>query len=392
MRTADVRAWSVLPRADVAVAVALAGASLLETVVLDQHLTGSRPVTAVAAVGISGAVAFRRRRPELAVAAASAIFVVQAVLDGAAWDESFATLVAGLLIVYSAASKSSLRRGTSLGAAVILANVVCALIRSDDDVIFDLVVVAIVYSASLLAGMAAGTQRTESTELRRVVREVASDTDRQASQAVADERRRIANELHDIVAHGVSLIAVQAAAGQRVLARPDAPAASAVGVLETIERAAQDALDDMRRLLGILRADDAAALEPLPRATDVQAAADAAAASGVPVDLVVDGDLTSLPPGLDLAVFRITQEAVTNIVKHGAGPAAVTVRVDARAVEIDTRNTRRTDGRRLPLPSAQHGLLGMRERVHVDGGTMTVTDDGGVFRLHVRLPAHGGTP
>jgi signal transduction histidine kinase len=306
-------------------------------------------------------------------------------LGGAAWDESFAVLVAELVLLYAAASRLPMRQGVGCGVLLIASNVTCALLLFEDDVVLDVVFVIIVLSASLLAGVATGAQRSEASEVRRIAKELVADSDRRASAAVAEERRRIANELHDIVAHGISLIAVQAAAGRRVLSADAQPAAAAT--LETIEHAAQDALDEMRRLLGLLRADGSVDLRPLPGVRDLNEVAAAAAAAGVAVDLRVIGDTAALPPGADLAIYRIVQEAVTNIVKHGSPPATVTVRSCNDEITIDAVNA--INATITAIRSSQHGLIGIRERAEIYGGTMTAgTTCDGRFRLHVEFPIH----
>lgn len=369
-------------RRDLALAGALVAASLLETLALNAHVSGSRPVTAVAAAAITSLVALRRSHCQLAIAAVCVILVGQVLLGGSAWDESFTVLVAELVLLYASTAHLPVRRGLAFGSTLIATNVACALLQFDADVVLDVVLVVIILSAALLAGLATGVQRREASEVRRIASELAADGDRRASEAVAEERRRIANELHDIVAHDISLIAVQAAAGRRVLSDDQGVAAS---TLETIERAAQDALDEMRRLLGLLRTDGADDLRPLPGVRELHEVASSAAAAGVAVDLHVSGDTATLPPGADLAVHRIVQEAITNIVKHGAAPAHVSVECHDDVVTIDAVNA--IAGAASSLRSARHGLIGIRERAAVYGGTMsaTTTDDGR-FQLHVEIP------
>jgi signal transduction histidine kinase len=187
-----------------------------------------------------------------------------------------------------------------------------------------------------------------------------------ADQAVSDERLRIARELHDVVAHSMSLIAVKAGVAVHVAeTRPE----EAVDALRVIETASRGSLAEMRHLLGVLRTGDTGAdLTPSPGLTDLTALADRAAMAGVHVDLhVYAGDL---PEGVALSAYRIVQEAVTNVVKHAA-PARCRVRVetDGRHLRIDVTDD--GPGVRVLPGGDGHGLIGMRERVAMYGGRFT---------------------
>jgi signal transduction histidine kinase len=202
-----------------------------------------------------------------------------------------------------------------------------------------------------------------------------------ADRAVHDERLRIARELHDIVAHSMSLIAVKAAIGNHVAeARPD----EAREALRVIESTSRTALQDMRRALGVLR--DDAALAPAPGLEELPALAEQAVAGGVDVNLVVSGSAVALPSGVALSVFRIVQESLTNVVKHAA-PArcSAVVAVSAGEVRIEVSD----DGAR-PVPGPVvpgHGLIGIRERVAMYGGEFFAgpAPERG-FVVRVRLP------
>ncbi|MGH3207247.1 MAG: sensor histidine kinase [Trebonia sp.] len=210
---------------------------------------------------------------------------------------------------------------------------------------------------------------------------------RQAEQAATAERARIARELHDIVAHHLSVIVLQAA-GTRASGRP------AGAALEKIESSARQALAETRRLLGVLHdPDEAAGLGPQPGIGELGALADAVRAAGMPVNLVIDGDLAGLPATVDVSVYRIVQEALTNVLKH-AGPARADVTVgwarETLTVEITDDGTAEPD--RQPLASG-HGLAGMRERVAVFGGELHAGPrPGGGFAVLARLPLAEGLP
>jgi signal transduction histidine kinase len=203
----------------------------------------------------------------------------------------------------------------------------------------------------------------------------------QARGAVAAERARIARELHDIVAHHLSVVVLQAAAA-RASGSPDTAA------LEKIEHSGRQALTEMRRLLGILRdPHEETGLTPQPGIGDLAALADSVRGSGLPVHLVIDADHTGLPAAVSVSAYRIVQEALTNILKH-AGPAhaevAVTCAGDAVTIEVTD------DGTGPPASPAHpggHGLAGMRERAAILGGELAAGPrPGGGFAVQARLP------
>jgi signal transduction histidine kinase len=210
---------------------------------------------------------------------------------------------------------------------------------------------------------------------------------RQAEQATAAERARIAREMHDIVAHHLSVIVLQAA-GARASGRP------AEATLEKVENSARQALSETRRLLGVLRdPDEEAGLAPQPGIGDLDALAASVQAAGLPVHLVIDGDLTALPATVDVSVYRIVQEALTNVLRH-AGPARadVTIGCGQDAVTIEVTD----DGTAEPgqqAPAGGHGLAGMRERAGVFGGELDAGPrPGGGYAVRARLPLGDGLP
>jgi signal transduction histidine kinase len=210
---------------------------------------------------------------------------------------------------------------------------------------------------------------------------------RQAEQAAAAERARIARELHDIVAHHLSVVVLQAA-GAQVSGKPAGP------TLRKIENSARQALDETSRLLNVLRdPDEEAGLAPQPGTGDLDALAASVRAAGLPVDLVIDGDLAALPALVDVSVYRIVQEALTNALKHaGAARAEVTIGCEAGALTIEVGD----NGTGQPgngSPGGGHGLAGMRERAAVLGGELAAgPQPGGGFAVRARLPLGGAVP
>jgi signal transduction histidine kinase len=208
------------------------------------------------------------------------------------------------------------------------------------------------------------------------------ERDLASREAVVEERARIARELHDVIAHHVSMIVLQAGAERRVLERTDS---SAREVLETIERSGRSALTETRRLLGMLRSGDDQPLAPQPRIGDVPSLISQVRAAGLPVDLVIDGEQRELPAGIELSAYRIVQEALTNALRHaGDANAHVSIRYRPEALEIEVAD----DGRESPAARpGGHGLAGMRERVALYGGRLDAArEPGRGFVVHVTLP------
>jgi signal transduction histidine kinase len=210
-----------------------------------------------------------------------------------------------------------------------------------------------------------------------------------ARQAVTEERLRIARELHDVVAHSMSVVAVHAGSGRLVATEDPAAAEQA---LATIEATTRSALREMRRLLGVLRSDteEPASLEPAPGVDDLDALVADVARSGVDVELIVEGTRAGVPPGVGLSVYRVVQEALTNVIKH-AGPARAVVRIRyaATSVSVDVADDGR--GAAAPAVSGGHGLAGMRERVAVHGGELDAGPGaGGGFSVKARFPVGDG--
>jgi len=221
-------------------------------------------------------------------------------------------------------------------------------------------------------------------------RATAAEADRQAStaRAVAEERGRIAREMHDVVAHGMSVIAVQAAAAQEIVHDDPDKAAEVLGRIENVGR---QSLNEMRRMLGVLRNgdDSSASLAPQPSLTDVRGAVEQSVEAGVATELFITGDARELSPGIELTGFRIVQEALTNVLKHAGATATATVTIEFRAdeVAIDISDDGRGAVSALSSSGGGNGLIGMRERVEIYGGSLTVGPSvGGGFAVRATLP------
>ena len=239
------------------------------------------------------------------------------------------------------------------------------------------------YGAAYFVGVTVRTRRllTEQLEARAIALE--RERDEEAKRAVANERLRIAQELHDVVAHSMGVIAVQAGVGAHVI---DTDPTEAKKSLEAIAQTSRSTLTEIRRMLGVLRQDDGAQYTPAPGLGDLNRLVREVAGAGVDVEVQFEGDRNELPPGVDFTAYRIVQEALTNVLKH-AGPARANVRIgyepDALSLVV-TDDGRGVNGR---SEGGGHGLLGMRERVAVYGGSFDAgPQPGGGFRVRARLP------
>jgi signal transduction histidine kinase len=213
------------------------------------------------------------------------------------------------------------------------------------------------------------------------------EREQQTREAVADERRRIARELHDVIAHTVSVMTVQAGAARLLL---EAEPERAVAPLLSIEETGRQALAEIRRMFGILREEDGElAFGRQPGVGDLDALVEQARAAGLPVELRVEGQPVALSPGLDLAAYRVVQEALTNALKHGGGGHAnVTVRFGRETLDLLITN----DGRVAANGSGGHGLVGMRERLSLYGGKLEAgAAPGGGYEVRARLPVEQAT-
>jgi signal transduction histidine kinase len=247
---------------------------------------------------------------------------------------------------------------------------------------------ALVIGAAWLLGHFVGVRRAYTARLERTAALERTRAE-QARRAVAEERLRLARELHDVVAHSISVIAVQSGVGAHVAQTQPEEAAKALAAIEATSRAA---LIELRRLLGVLRqeGEPQGDLAPVPGLADLDSLLAEMANAGLGVRLRVEGTPSPLPAGVDLSAYRIVQEALTNVVKH-AGPARAQVTIRYRDQEVMVEVT--DDGRGVTAPTSNgrarvgHGLIGMRERVQVFGGDLEV-GPGPVegFRVAARLP------
>jgi signal transduction histidine kinase len=378
---ATVRALRI-PALDALLGAAVLVASQIEVWVLGH---GTAPPGLAAAAGLAAALgtALRRRAPltglMLVLAGLLALLPAQ---DISSDDDVYFPVFAAMFAVYSAGAHARRLRGLVAVLALVVTPVVFALSDPDGLTVDAVVFFEIFVGPPYLAGLAIAHRRKSELALTRHAERLDRDRERAAEAAVAQERTRIARELHDVVAHAVSVMVVQAQGGRRMVRQEPGEAEEAFDV---VERTGVQALGEMRRLLGMLRsADERAALVPQPGLGHLEALVADVRGAGLPVELVLQGDPAGLPPGVDVSAYRIVQEALTNALKH-AGPASATVRVRclAGAVEVEVSD----DGRGGGTDGGGHGLVGMRERVALYGGRLEAGDGPtGGFAIRARLP------
>jgi signal transduction histidine kinase len=339
---------------------------------------GPRVVNAVVVALITLPLLARRHRPVAVFAVVSTASIAQHKLASGAWlvpaDEGmaqtwFATLVAWWSLAAHAPPRHAAIAGLAGGAAFV-GNDVSVLLAGRTTLDHTLPAWFILAGAWGV-GFALRGRQLEVDALA---------AEREA--VAAAERERIARELHDVVAHSLSVMVVQAQAAQRVL---EGEQASAREALAAVDATGRQALVEMRRLVGMLRERGDEGLAPQPGLDQLDVLLDQVRAAGLPVDLRVEGARRPLAPGVDLAAYRIVQEALTNVLRH-AGPAraAVVLRFGADAVELEVVD----DGAGANGSVGGHGLAGMRERVTIFGGRLeSGSVDGRGFRVRAQLPA-----
>jgi len=351
---------------------------------------GPRTVMAPALAAAAGSLAWRRRRPVVPVLAlgigfGAAIAVMAMRDDWPGEPRSVAMLAVWVLVAYSAAAYGS--RPVAVAGLLLVTSM--SVVRAGLDPGLEWEPVSTLFVAiPWVAGRAIRRQRQQADELRRLARELEREREERARAAVVEERTRIARELHDVVAHSVSVIAVQADAAEAALARdPERSRAPVAAIKQT----ARDALVEMRRLLGLLRqGDHETQLGPQPGLADLGTLFRDARAAGLELDVAIEGERTQLPAGVDLSAYRIVQEGLTNVRKHsGTDRARVELRYGPDALDVavlDDGPGNRNGG------GSGHGLVGIRERVALHGGTMRAGPRPGAgYALRVRLPIGGGT-
>jgi signal transduction histidine kinase len=335
-------------------------------------------------------VAVRRRWPLSAVSVVLVLMTVRMLVgEGGNLSNAAGVEVGVILLFYGLGAFAQARRSVWMLAAAVVVTSLNALTKPGGGVgaLFPMEAFAVLLPYAV--GRAVRARAARELASRDAAERLDAALVTGAHAAVYDERSRIARELHDVLAHSVSVMVIQAGGARLVMGEePDRAQES----LRSVERAGREALVELRRLLGILGVGDPHALAPQPGLRDISPLLAHAQASGIGVDLSVDGAPIPVQPALDLCAYRIVQEALTNAIKHAA-PAHASVNVrwgeSVLELEISDDGRRRRSGKRA---TAGHGIAGMRERVALHSGSLEAgAQPNGGFTVRARLPlAQGG--
>jgi len=371
--------------ADAVLALVLAAAALVDLMHQPVAWGGRGPVQVLLALAVTLPLAWRARFPVVVVTLVNVASGVLLLL-AAPHQPAFEPFAAVILAFYSLGAHAPTRRSLVVLAAMFAVGLPFAIAADSRGASNGNLLSPIVF---LLGGWAVGRiirgRRLRTLELEELTRQLEAQRDLQAQAAVTIERGRIARELHDVVAHNVSMMVVQAGAAERVLEGKQPHVRSALAAIASTGR---ETVDEMRTMLGVLRAnEDGLALNPQPGLADLEQLVANVREAGLQVDVHVEGAPSKLPPPLDLSAYRIVQEALTNTLKHaGRASAEVTVRYGPRAVELDVSDTGNGGNSSNGLGTG-HGLVGMRERVTMLGGELeTGRRAEGGFGVRARLP------
>jgi signal transduction histidine kinase len=320
-------------------------------------------------------LAWRRRAP-LGVAA-----LVVAVNVATNPEGQFTTLLSLVLVCFTVGYETRPPQSYA-GLALVIVPFLAVSIR-DDFEFSDAAAAMVFFAGPWAVGVLTRDRTVRATEAI----ERAERLEVEAARIAAEERTRIARELHDVVSHSISVVTIQTQAVRRRLG-PDHE--REIADLAAVEQTAREALAEMRRLFGVLRTDgESASLAPQPGLGELRRLVDQAGAGDMTAELHVEGEPVELSPGLDLAAYRIAQEGLTNALRHsGARHATVTLRWSPSTLDLEVVD----DGRGVPdeTPNAGHGLVGIRERVALYGGTVRLEPNpGGGTRLSATLPLKG---
>jgi signal transduction histidine kinase len=363
-----------------ALVVAFAVAAVVETALAAR--IHERVLVALISLGWTLPFAFRRRHPFWAPLVAAAALVLLAAVDAKATQALTMPFIAAIAAAVSFGFQRERRLAVAGWAAI--AGAAAFVDYRTASTFADFFWTTLILSLAWVFGIALGTRTEQARELRARVEAVERERTLAAERAATEERARIARELHDVVAHSVSVMVVQASGVRRLLKEEQHREREA---LLSVEQIGRQALTEMRRMLGVMRTgeEQPPALAPQPGLQHLDRLIAQVEEAGLPVTLHVQGERPELAPGVDLSAYRIVQEGLTNALKHAKGARAeVTVCYDETSVRLEVAD----DGPGVNGADGMgHGLVGMRERVALYGGTIEAGPrDGGGFVLRARLP------
>jgi signal transduction histidine kinase len=363
---------------DVLLALVLMAATASELLGLDD----ASAATWIGALMVTGSVLLRRTQPFGAVLIWISGVVLMMAFHATPSDLSspFLTL---FILPYSVGQRLDLRRAI-LALGLLWLGVVFVYLGDTSRVWGDIFFPSMFAAAFWAAGRLVNSRSRLTAELHEAALRAAEHQEAEQVRAAAEERRRIAREMHDVVAHSVSMMVVQAGGARRILERDPRRAVEAAAHIEDVGRAA---LTEMRRLLGVMHhGEEETGRAPQPTLRELDGLIERSRAAGLPVTLAIEGTPKPLPPGKDLAAYRVVQEALTNAIKHaGAAPTSVTVRWEPACLELEIvdRGPSAMNGSN----GSGHGLVGMEERMRLyDGSLRAGPATGGGFEVVARLP------
>jgi signal transduction histidine kinase len=359
---------------DAVLAFGLTALVLFDVLTSGDYLSDSKWVYVPVALLMTMPLAWRRRAPVGVAVVVMGAFATQSLIVNPTPDVE---LIPALIAVYSVAAHGEGWVAFAGGASGLVGGVIWLGIG-------DFLLPVVIFGGAWFAGRLVRKRQLFAQVFAERARLLERERDANARVAAAEERVRIARELHDAVGHSVSVLVVQAGA-ERLALGEERPATR--DALLAIERTGREALAEMSRLLGILRKEgEGLTLAPRPSLDQVDALVDTVRDAGVSVDLCVQGEPAPLPPGVDVAAYRILQEALTNVVKHaGRARVRIVLSYGGGAVEVEVTD----DGEGLDNADGApgYGLAGMRERVELHGGTLEAGRlNGGGFTVKARLP------
>lgn len=374
-------------RDDALLAAAVAVAAQVETWATPSFT--AKPAMAALALAVTLPLAWRRQAP----VAVLGVGMAAGLTFGGLWPtvEPIYVIVALLVACYSVGAYAGRAAGLGCVAVVVAVYIGGAVLDQLRDTgrhgPGDVFMLAFLVGGAWTLGQVVHRRSRQTEELQRRAERLERERTQREAVALARERTRIARELHDVIAHSVSVMVIQAGAAEQLI---DSDASKARACLDSVQEVGRATVVELRRLLGVLRADDPAPqLGPQPGMSRLPSLVQEIRAAGLPVELQVDGEPVPLPPGVDLSAYRIVQEALTNTLRH-AGRATAHVRVHYGGAVLDLEIV--DDGIRAPAARRDgHGLVGMRERAALYGGVLDAGPRaGGGYAVHAQLPVQGG--